>query len=127
MNRDNQDHSVECLVPVLGVTNLRKSLAFYTQTLGFTVEWGDQEGAEVCGLRHKGHALMLSEHAQPGGWVWIGLPTDAWFESLPDQGVEVIQPPTNNSWAYEMKLADPDGNVLWLGTGPKKDQPFHEW
>jgi hypothetical protein len=30
----------------------------------------------------------------------------------------------NFSWAYEMKFADPDGNVLWLGTEPKTDVPF---
>ena len=31
-------------------------------------------------------------------------------------GAVVIQAPTKQPWAYEMKIADPDGNTLWLGT-----------
>lgn len=54
-------------------------------------------------------------------WVWIGLEDDSLFTVFVERGVEVMQPPKNYSWAYEMKLKDPDGNVLWLGTEPKTD------
>jgi hypothetical protein len=33
----------------------------------------------------------------------------------------IIQGPTKQRWAYEMKVADPDGNTLWLGTDPDDD------
>jgi len=36
-----------------------------------------------------------------------------------DRGVKVPRPPTNDSWALEMHVEDPDGNVLRLGSEPK--------
>jgi hypothetical protein len=33
-------------------------------------------------------------------------------------------PPTNFSWAYEFRIADPDGHVLRFGSDPLRDQPF---
>jgi hypothetical protein len=35
-------------------------------------------------------------------------------------GVTVLQEPENHPWAYDMKIQDFDGNVLWLGTEPKE-------
>jgi hypothetical protein len=29
-------------------------------------------------------------------------------------------------WAYEMKFEDIDGNVLWLGSEPRKEIPFQD-
>ena len=59
-------------------------------------------------------------------WVWIGLEDDSLFWELKERGVEVLQPPKNYSWAYEMKFRDIDGNVLWLGTEPKRGIPFDD-
>ena len=42
-------------------------------------------------------------------------------------GAIVRQPPTNFSWACEMQVADPDGNVLRIGSDPKSNQPFGPW
>ena len=36
----------------------------------------------------------------------------------------VVQRPTNQTFALEMKIKDPDGNILWFGTEPLKDVPF---
>ena len=46
------------------------------------------------------------------------------FDELTSKGVKVFQKPQNHPWAYEMKFEDIDGNVLWLGTEPRKDLPF---
>jgi len=51
------------------------------------------------------------------GTVWVGLDGDAIFQLIERSGV--LQPPTNQPWAYEMKISDPDGNVIWLGAEPK--------
>ena len=37
-----------------------------------------------------------------------------------------MQEPENWNWGYEMKIADPDGNVLWLATSPREDLPQRE-
>jgi len=32
--------------------------------------------------------------------------------------------PTNFSWAYELRLEDPDGHILRFGTDPDSTKPF---
>ena len=36
----------------------------------------------------------------------------------------MVQRPTNQTFALEMKIQDPDGNILWFGTEPLKTVPF---
>ena len=48
------------------------------------------------------------------------------FQLYRDKGVKVRQEPRNYSWAYEMKFEDLDGNILWLGTEPRKDMPLED-
>jgi len=53
------------------------------------------------------------------GTVWVGLDGDAIFQLVDESGATILQPPTNQPWAYEMKISDPDGNVIWLGAEPR--------
>jgi predicted lactoylglutathione lyase len=116
---------IECTIPILPVRDMGKSIAFFTETLRFSLDWGDAN-ASVCSVSRDGKAIMLRACADDfaPGWVWIGLESDKLFSELQSRGVEVVQRPKNNSWAYEMKFRDIDGNVLWLGTEPKKDLPL---
>jgi catechol 2,3-dioxygenase-like lactoylglutathione lyase family enzyme len=116
---------LENTIPVLGVSDVNTSIRFYTETLGFDLDWGGGEST-VCSVSRDGHSVMLAEFAKPGSWVWIGLTDDALFDAIREEGVEVLQGPKNYSWAYEMKFADPDGNVLWFGTEPKDDLPTEQ-
>lgn len=111
---------VECTIPILPVRNLQKSIGFYAGTLGFSVDWGGEPGAEVCGMSRDGQPIMLRQQdaAEPA-WVWIGLEDDSLFDEYRSKGVRVVQEPRNRPWAYEMKFADADGNILWLGTEPR--------
>lgn len=122
---DHPSRQVECTIPVLPVRDLQRGIAYYTDTLGFSLGW---KGDRACGLSRDNWAIMLSVDVKPPGsaWVWIGLETDALFEDYRKRGVKVRQEPRNRPWAYEMKFEDPDGNVLWLGTEPKKDLPIEE-
>jgi hypothetical protein len=54
------------------------------------------------------------------GTVWVGLDGDSIFQLIEQSGATILQPPTNRPWAYEMKIADPDGNVIWLGAEPRQ-------
>lgn len=116
------DREVECTIPILPVRNLERSIQFYTQTLGFHLDW---RGGAVCSVSRDGCPIMLKESltATTSAWVWIGLESDSLFHLYPERGVKVLQEPMNWSWAYEMKFEDPDGNVLWLGTEPRDDLP----
>ncbi len=116
---------VECTIPVLPVTDLKRSILFYTQTLGFRLDWGGEDGSTVCSVSRDGCCIMLSDRLKGAApaWVWIGLENDSLFDEFRAKGVAIEQEPMNFSWAYEMKFADPDGNVLWLGTEPRTDLP----
>jgi predicted lactoylglutathione lyase len=119
---------VENTIPILPVRDLRASVGFYVDTLGFTLDWGGAEGDTICSVSRDGCSIMLSQSEKIGSpaWVWIGLEDDSLFHSYRSCGVKVVQEPRNYSWAYEMKFADIDGNVLWLGTEPKPDTPMED-
>lgn len=114
-------NEVENTIPVLRVRDMGVSKAFYVDKLGFRVDWGD--GDTVCQVSRDGHRIMLSEEADIGtpSWVWIGLRSDKLFDRFLRLGLSVLQHPENKPWAYEMKIRDVDGNVLWFGTAPKED------
>ncbi|MBV7328330.1 VOC family protein [Chloroflexi bacterium TSY] len=121
------ERKVECTIPVLPVRDLVRSIQFYTETLEFKLDWGGEEGSMICSVSKDGCSIMLSQsNQQTGVWVWIGLEDDSLFEVYKTKGVKVLQEPQNHPWAYEMKFEDIDGNVLWLGTGPKDDLPFED-
>ena len=115
---------VECTIPVIPVRDLLRSVAFYTESLDFSIDWMGQQKL-ACSVSRDGCSIMLLQMNPWKGptWVWIGLRDDSLFEHFREKGVKVHQEPRNESWAYEMKFEDIDGNILWLGTEPKQDVP----
>ena len=113
---------VENTIPVLPVSDIKRSLKFYTEILGWALEWSSDNMGSVH--RDNGR-LMLSQliPVNGGSTAWIGLHNDTLFEVYRQAGVTVVQEPENWNWGYEMKIADPDGNILWLATGPRDDLP----
>jgi catechol 2,3-dioxygenase-like lactoylglutathione lyase family enzyme len=108
---------IENTIPVLPVADLDRSVAFYRELLGFALEWN---AGDVCSVSRDGCSIMLQVRSRTGnGAVWIGLEDDSLIRAVEKSRVEVLQPPTNNPWAYEMKIMDPDGNIVWLGSEPK--------
>jgi catechol 2,3-dioxygenase-like lactoylglutathione lyase family enzyme len=114
---------VEKSIPILRVRNLQVSLDYYRDILGFTVDWSSgTEDDGFAGISRDGHALYLSQAEQGhlGGWVWMGV-TDArtFHAEYVASGARIRQEPTNYSWALEMQVEDPDGNVLRIGSEPE--------
>jgi catechol 2,3-dioxygenase-like lactoylglutathione lyase family enzyme/Arc/MetJ family transcription regulator len=101
----------------LGVRDLERSIAFYRETLGFEVEWN---AGAICSVGRDGCSIMLQlQERAPGGTVWIGLADGSIFAGIAETDAKVLQPPTRQPWAHEMKILDPDGNTIWLGADPK--------
>ena len=126
MKQPSRRH-VECTIPVLPVSNVARSIRFYTRKLSFKLDW---RGQVMCSVSRDGRPIMLRqknrrEKTVPVG-VWIGLSSDRLFKHFRTKRVKVLQEPRNHEWAYEMMFADPDGNVLWLGTERKQDLPLDD-
>ena len=106
----------ENTIPVLGVRDLAASMRFYL-SLGFKTDW---EASEIiASVSRDGHRVMLQKREQPApGWVWIGCSSVSalWENVRQRDDLDVIQRPTNQPWALEMKIHDPDLNVLWFGS-----------
>lgn len=120
--------AVENTCPVLPVRDLAAAIAYYTGTLGFKLDWGGGPGSLVCGVSRGNGSLMLSRRAAIAGpvWVWIGLGDESLIGEYRARGVAIHREARNFPWAYEILFADPDGNILWLGAEPRKDQPFDD-
>ena len=117
---------VECTIPILPVSDLAGSVKFYTDQLGFSLDWGDIQKGMICSVSRNGCAIMLKKRSgsECPVWVWIGLSDESLFDEFRAKGVKVLQEPKNFIWAYEMKFEDIDGNVLWVGAEPRQNEPF---
>jgi hypothetical protein len=96
--------------------------------LGFTIDW-HYEGI-IASVNRDQCCIFLSEGDQghPGAWTWIGVPdAAALHDELRARGATIRHPPTSYPWAYEMQVADLDGNVLRLGSEARHDQPPGPW
>lgn len=117
---------IENITPILYVQDMSRSLAFYVDILGFKkAEWGDENFTSV-GRDNSGLYLCNGGQGNPGTWIWIGFDGDVFslHQQLISKGVTIKLPPTNFSWAYEMRVEDPDGHILRFGTDPNDKEPF---
>ncbi len=117
----------EGVSPILRVHDVPASVGYYVNILGFKLDWQSPGFASVS--RDTCH-LFLSQGDQGhvGSWVWIGVEdADALLREYKSTGARIRHLPTNYTWAYEMQVEDPDGNVLRLGSDPKPDVPVGEW
>jgi catechol 2,3-dioxygenase-like lactoylglutathione lyase family enzyme len=118
----------EGLNPIFRVQDLSQSVDYYVNVLGFKVDF--HATGIITSVSRDRCAIFLVEGDQghPGGWVWIGVSdVELLLQEYESKGARIRHPPTNYSWAYEMQVEDPDGNVLRFGSEPKKGQPIGEW
>jgi catechol 2,3-dioxygenase-like lactoylglutathione lyase family enzyme len=114
--------------PIVRVSDLTASVAFYCQKLGFTQDWIEAgEDPAVAQVSRLGVTLILDKQAY---WPRAGLPSvisltlndvpqrpalDALHRELVAAGAHVTKAPFKVHWdphVYEMDVEDPDGNVL---------------
>jgi uncharacterized glyoxalase superfamily protein PhnB len=116
------------VTPILRVADVNASLAYYTERLGFTMDWRTEDFLSVT--RGKCH-LFLTQDAQghAGTWVWIAAEdTERLYAEWTASGAMIRQGPTNFPWgSLEIQVTDPDGHVLRFGSDGKKDMPMGPW
>jgi catechol 2,3-dioxygenase-like lactoylglutathione lyase family enzyme len=112
------------VMPALRITDYDRSKAFYTDGLGFRIDWEhrfEPHFPVFMQVSRDGMAFFLTEHAGDcpvGGLVHLYVPdVDAWYAELRDRGVPVHQPPENSlPGLRDMLVIDPDGNRLSICT-----------
>ena len=108
---------IERINPILNVADMRRSLRFYVDVLGFTnAEWGDRKFTHVardgCGIY-----LCHNDQGQPGTWLWIGVAdARALHDELAAKEVKILKGLTDEPWGLEFQLEDPDAHVLRIGS-----------
>ncbi len=125
--KDAATVAVECIIPILKVSNLPNSIRYYVDVLGFKVDWGESESSDMASVSRDDKAIMLCQGDQglPGTWVWIGVEDiEPLYEQYRARGARLRHAPANHPWAYEMQIEDPDGHVLRFGSEPKTDRPY---
>jgi catechol 2,3-dioxygenase-like lactoylglutathione lyase family enzyme len=110
----------QTVTPQFRITDAQRSLAFYVDGLGFTVDWEHrfEPGFPVfMQLTRAGQQIFLTEHegdCKVGGAAYFVVPdVDACHEAFVSRGVVPTECPTDQAWGpREMVVTDPDGNRL---------------
>jgi lactoylglutathione lyase len=118
-------HNVIAVVPLLMVTNMERSLAFYIDGLGFIVQnrWVLDGRLRWCWMSIGGAALMLQEAvgssrekltaAGPlGNGVSLNFSCSdalAIYRNAATRGIHTLREPQVGNFSWEVVYADPDG------------------
>lgn len=117
-------HDLGWAIPIFRVRDVPKSLAYYTDVLGFARDWGD-DGLVSVSRDRCSVFLTRWDQGQSGTWAWLSAnEIDTLHDELRARGARIRHPPTNFPWAYEMQVEDLDGNVLRIGGEPKQGVPW---
>jgi catechol 2,3-dioxygenase-like lactoylglutathione lyase family enzyme len=113
-------------IPILRCADLERTIAFYTDVIGATLQWRDHTGPgpAYASVRWRDHELHLSSHAGDSAFgtaIYILVDdVDAVFAELCAHGWQpptdrgpVHAGPTDQTWDMrEAYVLDPDGNSL---------------
>lgn len=115
------EDELSCVRPILNVRSLQASLAYFRDSLGFTVDWQHGEPADF-GSVSRGHGVFfLCEGCQgtPGAWAMAFTDRlDVLHAEFARNGARIRMPPRKMPWGLrEMHVSDPDGNVIRFAQG----------
>jgi uncharacterized glyoxalase superfamily protein PhnB len=110
-------------VPEIPVRSVVAAARYYVDVLGFTFDWGDDEGG-IGGISQGDCRMFLTNapfRAAHGPTapvvVWLNLDgkseVDALFERWKAAGATIVEAVEDKPWHLrEFRVADPDGNQL---------------
>jgi catechol 2,3-dioxygenase-like lactoylglutathione lyase family enzyme len=110
-------------VPEIPVSNVDKAADYYVNVLGFSFDWGNDEGG-IGGISQGECRMFLTnapfhEHYGTAGAVvvWLNLNSkhevDALYQRWKDAGARILAEPEDKPWHLrEFRVGDLDGNQL---------------
>jgi len=110
-------------VPEIPVADVDRAAAYYQNQLGFTVDWGGENGG-IAGISKGSCRMFLTNRAfrEPYGnsapvLVWLNLSSkqevDELYETWSRGEARIVSSPESKPWKlYEFTVADLDGNLF---------------
>jgi catechol 2,3-dioxygenase-like lactoylglutathione lyase family enzyme len=132
----NSDGALVGCRPNLLVADVSASLRFYTDVLGFRIGWrwsgplgrfldADEPGrSDTAQVGRDGVLIIFTEKAGEHTTslhldIRSAADVDGLFREWSERGAVIAEPPALRAWGmYEMRLHDPDGNVLRVSSYP---------
>ena len=109
----------EKLTPVLYSADVSRSIAYYTEVLGFEGKWLWDETPTFGGAFSEELNIFFCKDGQghPGTWLYIDVKNiDEYYETLKKTGAKILEVPENKAWNMrEMLVQDPDGHIIRFG------------
>lgn len=110
-------------VPEIPTANVDKAVTYYVNVLGFTLDWGNDEGG-IAGISRGECRLFVTNHAFRELYgnaapivIWLNLTgkaeVDALFAEWQRAGATIVSGPEDKPWNLrEFTAADVDGNLI---------------
>ena len=110
-------------VPEIPAANVDHAADYYVRTLGFTLDWGDDQGG-IAGISRGNCRLFLTNRPfrEPHGntspaLFWLNLESkaevDELFASWKTAQAKIVSQPEDKPWKLrEFMAADLDGNLI---------------
>ena len=118
--------SIKSITPQLRTTDMESTIRFYTEKLGFEVEFNYQDF--YAGVRAGDHSIHLKlvddqdpsiRFVDEGGHLHLYFETDGvseFAELLKSRGVEMVQDVCETDWnTREFVIHDDQGHTLYFG------------
>jgi len=116
------NYKLEVAAPVFPVTDVTRSLAFYTEKLKFesSFEWADSEDEPInyAILQNGNTELHLTKAETPRDTVayYFVDGIQEYYETVKQTGVDLASDIADQPWEMrEFEVADPDGNRVIFG------------
>ena len=111
-------------IPIFKSRRIADTVRFYTEVLGFSLDWGDTSNdPSYVSLSWHGaqiHVSSFPEGVAFGSWAYIFVDNvDELLRQFTGAGLEDARGPFDQTWGRrELHVQDPDGNGLCFGAPP---------
>jgi uncharacterized glyoxalase superfamily protein PhnB len=117
-------HSFQAIAPIFQVTDLQRSIDFYTRALGFTLGWTAGKPPDRASLCRDHVEITIETDAAPSpakAYVQVNG-VDEIYARAAAAGANVTVPLADRIYGMrDGRIVDPDGNELHIGESLVKD------
>ncbi len=107
------------IVPILYSKDVKESIRYYTEVLGFESHWEWEDPPTFGGVDWGEIRVFFCKDGQgsPGTWICMNVEDiDLYCETIKARGASIVALPDDKPWGLrEMLVQDPDGHMIRFG------------